>query len=763
MHQRLVLLVSLLTLVGCRSNHEGAVKLTVSYTGFKPGCLRVGVRDAAGGSETRTTELAGKGEATGGTVTVAAFREAGWSSTLAVTAEAFEKACQGTPVTTTEATVTVEKGAVAEKELALAATDSDKDGYVSRSEGGTDCDDARAEAYPGAQELCNAQDDNCDRVKDEGFELGAVCDAANGCKGAWVCGTQGARACETKQLQWRPDVDKDGRGSKQATGVSSCQQPDGHVPNDLDCDDNNPRRYTGALELCNAQDDDCDGNPDNGLDVGALCTGVGGCGGNRACVADGGVECNSPKPTLLYPDSDLDQRGKADAGISSCEPTRPGYVTDAGDCDDSRANVYAGAPEICDEQDNDCDGTRDEGYTLDAGCDPGQGCSGVTACAADGGTRCAYVTPPSNYYPDNDLDQHGKADAGVLTCTPDAGFILAAGDCNDGNPFTHADAPELCDLEDNNCDGTADEGVCPADGGTWVDHQPTGTTEWRSVSLWGDGGVWVVGPGGQRARKQPGETALTFLSSDCSADWLSVWANPSTGRAYLGGAGGKLGIHEPNATSCTSAPPSAGDSNTWGLWGFASGGAVDIHGVGYNNTPDGRVFRWNGDASAQSVTNFGTTVFNDVHGLSPSQLFAVGGFNITRIYRFNPGTGTGAWESVSVPLGMLGLNAVWVVHPNLAFAVGRDRAVARWNGQAWSAHPVALTLAGGSEDLTGVLAFGDNALYVVSASGNLFYFNGQSWTKLHSVSGVTLYDIAGTRPDDLWMVGNGGNILHWPR
>ncbi len=498
MPPRLVLLVALLTLVGCRSNHEGAVKLTVSYAGFKPGCIRVAVKDAAGAGETRTTELAGKGEATGGAVTVAAFREAGWSATLALTAEAFETECTGTPVSTASGTVTVDKGAVAETELALAATDEDHDGYVSQAQGGTDCYDTRPEAHPGATELCNGQDDNCDAVKDEGFALGDLCDATDGCKGAWVCGAQGARACEVRPDQWRLDADKDGKGSKQGPAQSSCTQPDGYVPNDLDCDDSNPRRYTGAPELCNAVDDDCDGTADDGLDVGATCTGGNGCGGKRACSSDGGMECNSPPRTVLYPDNDQDQRGQADAGVSSCEPTLPGHVADAGDCDDTRANVYAGAPELCDEQDNNCDGTRDEGYTLDAGCDPGLGCSGVTACATDGGTRCAYVTPPSNYYPDNDLDLHGKADAGVLTCVPPLGSILAAGDCNDGNPFMHADAPELCDFEDNDCDGPKDEDdACPADGGTWVS-QTTGTD---SLALGVRLGRW--GRVGRRRHQRP--------------------------------------------------------------------------------------------------------------------------------------------------------------------------------------------------------------------------------------------------------------------
>ncbi|MFY0528276.1 hypothetical protein ACN28I_35655 [Archangium gephyra] len=156
MPPRLPFLFTLLALLvtGCRGN-DGAVKLTVSYSGFKPGCIRVGVKDAQGPGEPRTMELSGKGAPTGGMVTVAAFREAGWGTTLTVTAEAFETDCSATAVAATSGTVTVNPGDVAEKELKLEATDNDQDGYVSNANpGGTDCDDSNTGAgrHPGAQE-----------------------------------------------------------------------------------------------------------------------------------------------------------------------------------------------------------------------------------------------------------------------------------------------------------------------------------------------------------------------------------------------------------------------------------------------------------------------------------------------------------------------------------------------------------------------------------------------------------------------------------
>ena len=103
----------------------------------------------------------------------------------------------------------------------------------------TDCNDFRADMYPGAVEYCNDVDDNCDDVIDEdGAADGTV---------------------------WYADADGDGRGSNadDAVTVVSCDKPKGYVNGHTDCDDTNAEVRTGAVELCDGVDNDCDGEVDN--------------------------------------------------------------------------------------------------------------------------------------------------------------------------------------------------------------------------------------------------------------------------------------------------------------------------------------------------------------------------------------------------------------------------------------------------------------------------------------------------------------------
>ena len=68
--------------------------------------------------------------------------------------------------------------------------------------------------------------------------------------------------------------------------------------------------------------------------------------------------------TAEHDDTGPDTGDTADAGDTADSVVDPslvdadgdGYTPDAGDCDDTRPNVYPGAPDYCDGLDADCDG-----------------------------------------------------------------------------------------------------------------------------------------------------------------------------------------------------------------------------------------------------------------------------------------------------------------------------------------------------------------------------------------------------------------------
>ena len=106
--------------------------------------------------------------------------------------------------------------------------------YYSAKSG--DCNDNDPAIYPGAKEVCDGKDNNCDGQVDEGLPFTAYC----------------------------TDADGDGHGVSGKATMMACGVSKGWGLCDNDCNDNDPKVYPGAVELCNNRDDNCNTQVDEG-------------------------------------------------------------------------------------------------------------------------------------------------------------------------------------------------------------------------------------------------------------------------------------------------------------------------------------------------------------------------------------------------------------------------------------------------------------------------------------------------------------------
>ncbi|MEC8191990.1 MAG: putative metal-binding motif-containing protein [Myxococcota bacterium] len=449
------------------------------------------------------------------------------------------------------------------------------DGY---SRVGGDCLDSDERANPGAVEVCDEIDNDCNGTTDIGavdgstyyrdsdgdgygdadtitvgcaMPVGYVANAADCADTSAAISPDGVEVCngadddcdgavdETFDTAvWFRDADGDGRGDPRDARVS-CYPPSGYVVASNDCDDGDASVHGDMAELCDEKDNDCDGITDEDL-----------------------------SDLLFYRDLDGDGYGTPLDVVVACAPVG-GYVSEGTDCDDADDDIRPGRAEECNGIDDNCDDAVDEGWPTylfwpdtdgdgyGAG-DPMAACEqppghvddntdcddssdvvhpGMYAdCEGGGDEDCDGEVdegPDFTFYRDEDGDGFGDADTTMVACAPPVGWVWDDTDCDDTSDAVHPELREDCtDLIDNDCDGFGDEEDvdcdCPDHG--YTEDEDLGTRTGAAVatgSTVSDDDTYTFGECGSSGGKDrlyrftaPEDGCYTFDTDGSSYDTL---------------------------------------------------------------------------------------------------------------------------------------------------------------------------------------------------------------------------------------------------
>jgi hypothetical protein len=191
-------------------------------------------------------------------------------------------------------------------------------GYIAK---GGDCNDNDNKIHPGANEVCDSIDNNCDGKIDDADPLIDL---------------------STMHTFYR-DADSDGFGAP-AGSMKACSAPSGYVASNTDCDDTNAAVNPSAPEVCDHVDNNCNGLVD---------------------IADPALDMSTAH--TFYLDSDHDTYGNPAVSQVACDAPA-NYVAQANDCNDSDPTSHPNGVEVCDGHDNDCDGGIDGTAAAPAQC-----------------------------------------------------------------------------------------------------------------------------------------------------------------------------------------------------------------------------------------------------------------------------------------------------------------------------------------------------------------------------------------------------------
>jgi hypothetical protein len=183
-----------------------------------------------------------------------------------------------------------------------------------------------------------------------------------------------------------------------------------------------------------------------------------------------------------------------------------------------------------------------------------------------------------------------------------------------------------------------------------------------------------------------------------------------------------------------------GDGSLWVVGGRESAGAI---------------LRFDANGWRQIDPGFPVPLLNWVHGTSASDVF-VGGLDGTMLH-FDGSSWTAQETPVTAPVW-----GIWAVAPDDVWAVGGNNLFAgtpfvlHYGGAQWSLAPIPVLQRPGVYAFFKVWGSGPNDVYIVGQNGAILHWDGESFTEEGAGISQDLIGIWGTGPDDITVVGGRG-------